>query len=194
MLPSQSPQNQWSSHTSSPLWTHHYVILCYIIQVKTESAIRELWKIFFVLNQTQRNKPESNKAKKATLTAVMCKEVFSIQWDFVLWVITDKSLSEYCIEITYFYPFSLNTGLILSRFSDCHFPQKSWRTVNIQAPVSWGRTHPFPLRNVSAKTVVKHLIRCQWRICSCAFSVSIQLHKGSEVLFWNFFLESKLIL
>lgn len=150
MLPSQSPQNQWSSHTSSPLWTHHYVILCYIMQVKTESAIRELWKIFFVLNQPQRNKPESNKAKKATLTAVMCKEIFLIQWDFVLWVITDKSLSEYCIEITYFYPFSLNTGLILSRFSDCHFPQKSWRK-SIQSTRVLGEDPPLPFEECFSK-------------------------------------------
>ena len=40
---------------------------------------RIMGKYSLLLNQTQGNKPESNKAKKATLAAITSKEIFSIQ-------------------------------------------------------------------------------------------------------------------
>ena len=78
MLPSQSPQNQRSSYTSSPLLTHHYIMLHNASQ-DTVSYKRIMEKYSLLLNQTQGNKPESNKAKKATLAAITSKEIFSIQ-------------------------------------------------------------------------------------------------------------------
>ena len=61
----------------------------------TVSYKRIMGKYSLLLNQTQGNTPESNKAKKATLAAITSKEIFSVR-DFVLWVII-KSLSEHCM-------------------------------------------------------------------------------------------------
>lgn len=54
--------------------------LCYVMlhNASQDTGATELWENILVINQTQRNKPESNKTKKATRTAIMYEEIFSI--------------------------------------------------------------------------------------------------------------------